>query len=256
MGFFARIANLWKGFMSLFVGGLEERHPEIAYENAINALTEKYAALKSSAGSLIAIRSRLEAEIQKAESELKTTQEELEAAIQLNNDEVALILIERQDQLTADLETAKVDMVGAVKDVDAVKESINELREEITKLKNERDKTLAKIKSAEARKQIQDQLDGLTVDDELKALEKVREYRDRIQGEVQVSDELAESSLEGQLKEVRDQSAKNRARARLEALKAKRSGGDAEAEPQAEAAVEGEAGDAGDAGGDAPTKSL
>jgi len=255
MGFFARMANLWKGFLSLFVGGLEERHPEIAYENAINALTEKYAALKSSAGSLIAIRSRLEAEIQKAEADLTSTQEELDAALQLSNDEIALVLIERQDQLTAALETAKIDMVGAVKDVDVVKSSINDMREEITKLKNERDKTLAKIKSAEARKQIQDQLDGLTVDDELKALEKVREYRDRIQGEVQVSDELADSSLEGQLKEVRQQSAKNKARARLEALKAKRSGGEAQAEPQA-AAEASAGGDAPDSAGDMPAKTL
>ena len=35
------------GFMSVFVGRIEEKHPEIAYENAINNMTEKYAKLKS-----------------------------------------------------------------------------------------------------------------------------------------------------------------------------------------------------------------
>jgi hypothetical protein len=33
---FNRLANLWKGFLSLWISGIEKEHPEIAYENAIN----------------------------------------------------------------------------------------------------------------------------------------------------------------------------------------------------------------------------
>jgi len=63
MGFLSRIYNLWKGFLSIFVGKMEEKHPEIAYENAINSMTEKYSKLKSAAAGLIKHRAKLEANI-------------------------------------------------------------------------------------------------------------------------------------------------------------------------------------------------
>ena len=257
MGFFSRLYNLWTGVLSLFVGNIEEKHPEIAYENAINSMTEKYATLKSAAAGLIKNRSKLEARIEKNERELGELKYDLEAALEKGDDEIALVLIERQDQLLADLEGARQELNQAAKDAESVKESLRAVKAEIESLKRERDTTIAKIKSAEARQQIQEQLDGLTVDDDLKALENVREYRDRIEAEVQISDELQEGSLEGKLSEIRKDGAKNRARARLEALKAERAGGgETQAQGQAEATAEGDGGDAADAGGDGPAKTL
>ena len=230
MGFFSRIYNLWRGFLSLFVGNLEEQNPEIVYENAINAMVEKHAELKTAAAGLIKNRSKLEAKIERLETELDATQLELDGAIEMENDEIALILLEKQDQLKDQFATAQNDLLQAEKDAEVVKEELNNHRAEIEKLKRERDDTLAQIKSAEARKQIQESLDGLSVDEELQALDKVREYRDRVKAEVQVNDELAESSIEGKLAEVRKEGAKSRARARLEKLKAERRG---EAQPAA-----------------------
>ncbi len=45
-GFFRRVANLWSGFVSLWISDIEKDHPEIAYENAINGMIEKYSKLK------------------------------------------------------------------------------------------------------------------------------------------------------------------------------------------------------------------
>src|SRR5690606_13048676 len=44
-GIFARLGNLWKGFVNLWISDIEKEHPEIAYENAINSMIEKYAQL-------------------------------------------------------------------------------------------------------------------------------------------------------------------------------------------------------------------
>ena len=96
------------------------------------------------------------------------------------------------------------------------------LSNEIQKLKAERDKTLAQIQDAEARKHIQEQLDGISVDNELKALDNVREYAQRIRGEVQVHDELHEDSTESKLSIIKEKTSDARARARLEQLKAQR----------------------------------
>ena len=53
IGFFSRLANLWKGFVSLWISDVEKKHPEIAYENAINSMVAKYAKLKSATASII-----------------------------------------------------------------------------------------------------------------------------------------------------------------------------------------------------------
>ena len=121
-----------------------------------------------------------------------------------------------------DLDAAKADLEQAAKDAESAKDSLNGIRVEIEKLKTERDRVVAQIKDAEARKQIQDQLDGLSVDDDVKALDNVREYADRVRAEVQIGDEINENSLEGKLKEIKEATTSSRAQAKLAALKAKR----------------------------------
>jgi len=235
MGFFSRLYNLWKGFLSVFVGRLEEKHPEIAYENAINAMTEKYAKLKSAAAGLIKHRAKLEARIQKAENELEDIDLQIEVAVERGDDEIALLLLEKKEALESDRDTAKAELAQAAKDAESAKNSLRGVKSEIEKLKQEKDKVVAKIKDAEARRQIQDQLDGLSVDDDVKALENVREYADRISAEVQIGDELAEDSLESKLESIKSQTASVKARARLEQLKAKRASKDSESAGDAEA---------------------
>ena len=237
MNFLTRLYNLWRGFLSIFVGRLEEKHPEIAYENAIQGMTEKYSKLKSAAAGLIKNRAKLEARIQKADKELVEVAEQIEVALDKQDDEIALVLIEKQDEAKGELSSAKSELEQAAKDAERAKESLRGIKGEIDKLKRERDKVVAKIKDAEARKQIQEQLDGLSVDEDVQALENVREYAERISAEVQIGDELKDESLESKLDEIKSQTASARAKARLEQLKKARAG--TETEPQEEA-VEGE----------------
>ncbi|MEE2788156.1 MAG: PspA/IM30 family protein [Myxococcota bacterium] len=235
MGFFSRIYNLWKGFLSVFIGRMEEKHPEIAYENAINSMTEKYAKLKSAAAGLIKHRAKLEAKIKKCETELSDMELQIEVAVEKGDDEIAMILLQKQEELQTELREAQGQLTQAANDAESAKESLRAVKSEIDKLKTEKDKTVAKIKDAEARKQIQESLEGLTVDDDLKALENVREYADRVSAEVKIGDELAEDSLEGKLADIRKETTNARAKARLEALKAKRaaaSGETAQAETE------------------------
>lgn len=232
MGFFNRVYNLWKGFLSLFVGRMEEKHPEIAYENAINGMTEKYAKLKSAAAGLIKHRAKLEAQIQKTSTELEQVRLDVQTAVDAGEDEVALVLLEKQEELEAAMAEYERDLGQAAKDADSAKSSLREIKTQIDKLKRERDKVTAQIKDAEARKHIQEQLDGLSVDDDLKALENVREYADKVRAEVQIGDELKEDSIDGKLAAIRAQSGSAKAKARLAAMKAKRAGAKAESEGQ------------------------
>ena len=224
MGFMSRIFNLWKGFLSLFVGRLEEKHPEIAYENAINGMTEKYTKLKSAAAGLIKHRAKLEASIEKNRAELAQLQLDVETAVATGDDEVAVVLLEKQEEVEGKLHADEADLARAAKDAESAKESLRQIKVEIDKLKREKDRVIAQIQDATARKQIQEQLDGLSVDDEVKALDNVRQYAEKVRAEVQIGDELKEDSIDEKLKAIRAKSGSTKAQQRLAALKAAKAG--------------------------------
>ena len=219
MSFGNRMYNLWKGCLSLFATNLEQQNPDIAYENAINRLTEKYQQAKEAAAGLLKRRDQIQQKLERSQRDLDRINEELMAAVDLNDDESALILIKHQEELEQESAEAEKDLELAVQEAEQSKSSLREIQGEIEKLKRERDRTLAQIKDAEARKQIQEQLDGLSVDEEMRALENVREYAAKVKAEVKISDELRGESTDGRLRQVRARAEENRAAARLEALK-------------------------------------
>ncbi|MCK6571515.1 PspA/IM30 family protein [Myxococcota bacterium] len=242
MSFFVRIANLWKGFLSLFVGSIEEKHPEIAYENAINAMTEKYTKLKSAAAGLVKHRTQLETRINRHESELEEITLQVQVAVNANDDESAMVLLEKQGELEKALSEDKKELEQAAKDAETAKESLRAVAGEIEKLKRERDKVIAQINDAQARKQIQEQLDGLSVDEEIKALQNVRDFAEKVKAEVKIGDELKESSLDSKLAKIKAQTGNLKAAQKLEALKAAKAGASAAATAPAQTTTGGDGG--------------
>ena len=82
---------------------------------------------------------------------------------------------------------------------------------------------LAKMQSAQARIKIQEQLDGLSVDAEVKALDNVREHIKTTIAEANLGRELSESSLDARLAgDPRSQAGDVQAQQQLAELKAKR----------------------------------
>ena len=53
MGFFQRLANLWNGFLSLWVSEAEARNPEAVYEAAINERVKKHKELKKAVSGIV-----------------------------------------------------------------------------------------------------------------------------------------------------------------------------------------------------------
>ena len=224
LNIFSRLANLVRGFMSLFVTGLEQQHPEIAYENAINTMVEKYNKLKNATAGLIRLREDAADRLQKSQAQQRELSVMLEEAMATNQDDLAVELIERKEAVDADIVSLEAEMAGAEKDVDTAKTALTEVKGEIAKLKTEKDRMLAKMQSAQARTRINDQLEGLSVDAELRALENVRTgIKDTI-AKAKLGDELRESDLDTRLKSLKAGSSKATARAKLEALKKERAG--------------------------------
>jgi phage shock protein A len=221
ISFFARVRNLFKGFLSIFISDIEKEHPEIAYENAINSMVGKYSKLKAATASLIRRREDIDERLKRATRDLAQVDAELNAAIATNQDDLALILIQKKNQLEVQAVELKADMETARRDADDAKASILQVQSEIRKLKDERVVMLARMQSAQARVKIQEQLEGLSVDAEVKALDNVREHIKNTIAQANLGKELADTSLDARLAALKSQTGDVQARQQLAELKAK-----------------------------------
>ena len=221
-GLFARLGNLWRGFLSLWISDVEKQHPEIAYENAINSMIAKYTKLKTATAAIIRRREDIDARNLKAKSDLAEVEGQLAAALDTSQDDLAVVLIQKKNALEKELAELRDELNLAQKDADSAKSSLITVQSEIKKLKAERDSMLAKMQSAQARIKIQEQLDGLSVDAEVKALDNVRDHIRTTIAEANLGRELSESSLDSRLEALRNQAGDVQARQQLAELKAKR----------------------------------
>ena len=221
-GLFARIGNLWKGFVSLWIADVEKNHPEIAYENAINSMVEKYAGLKKATAAIIRRRDDVSGRLDKARSELAAVDADLNAALETDQDDLGLILVQKKNTLEEEITGLTSDLEVAVNDADSAKSSLMQVQSEIRKLQAEKDAMLAKMHSAEARLRVQEQLDGLSVDAEVKALENVRGHIKNKIAEANLGSELAESDLDKRLAKLRNKAGEVTAKQQFEQLKAAR----------------------------------
>lgn len=218
----ARLANLWSGFISLWVTDVEKAHPEIAYQNAINSMISKYGKLKAATGAIIARRQDITARLETLKQELGRVSADLETALATNQDDLAVVLIQKKNALDAALKDLDAESVQAEKDAEDAKASLLQVKGDIERMKAERDRNLAKLQSAQARLQIQEQLDGLSVDAEVRALDSVRDHIKSTVAQAQLGEELRDSDLDTRLSKLRSSSGEVTAKAELERMKAAR----------------------------------
>ncbi|MDT5261473.1 MAG: phage shock protein, partial [Acidobacteriota bacterium] len=183
---------------------------------------EKYSKLKTATAAIIRRREELDDRFKRANAELQQTEAELDTAVSTNQDDLAVILIQKKNQLTTEVTDLKAEMESAHSDADSAKTSLLSVQSEIRKLQSERDSMLAKMQSAQARIKVQEQLDGLSVDAEVKALDNVRQHIKTTIAEANLGKELSESSLDSRLAALRNQTGDVTARQQLAELKAKK----------------------------------
>ena len=216
---FARLSNLWTGFVSLWVSDIEKDHPEIAYQNAISSMVNKYAQLKSATGAIIARRQDITERLKQHERDLVSVNADLDTAVATNQDDLAVLLIQKKNTLEAAITDLRAEATQATTDADTAKESLMQVKSEIDKLKAEKDRMLAQMQSAQARLTIQGQLDGLSVDAEVQALDTVRDHIKSQVAQASLGAELQSSDLDVRLNKLRQSSGGITAKAQLDALK-------------------------------------
>jgi phage shock protein A len=215
----ARLANLWQGFVSLWITDVEKKHPEIAYQNAIDAMIGKYDRLKAATAGILRRREDVGARLDAAKKDLEAINADLNTALATNQDNLAVVLIQKKNALDAAVKELTGDMEQASADAQDAKGSLLQVKGEIQKLKDEKDRMLAQMLSAHARIKIQSQLEGLSVDAEVRALDNVREHIKTTIAQAKMGQELRDSDLDVQLARLRQSSGAVTARQQLEEMK-------------------------------------
>lgn len=219
MGFFDRLANVWKGFLSLWVSDIESRNPEAVYESAIDERVKKHRELKKAVSGIVYLRNKLSTELESKERELKEVMTQLPVAIEDGEDEVALVLIQKKDELTAAIEQLSAELKKVSDQAEDAKAGLLSFQAEIEKLKREKEKMLAAKANAEARISIQETLDGLSTEADVKALDNVREHIQKLQAEADIGTEIQGDSLDAKLAKIKEKAANSSARAQLSEMK-------------------------------------
>ena len=219
MGFFDRLTQVWKGFLSLWVADIENKNPEAVYEAAIEERIKKHRELKKAVSGIVYLRNKLSGELEQKSKELAEIQLQIPIAVEEGEDEAALVLIEKKDELEASITQISADLEKISAQAEDAKTGLIQFQAEIEKLKREKMEMLAKKANAEARINIQDTLDGLSTDADIKALENVRETIHKKAAEADVAGEVRGESLDAKLAKIKSKTANASAKAQLANLK-------------------------------------
>lgn len=219
MGFFSRVGNLWKGFWGLFISDMEANNAEAVYESAIEERIQKHRELKKAVSGIVYLRNKLATELEQKQAALAEIQPQIPVAIEEGEDEAALVLIQKKDELNTAIAEIQTELEKVSAQADDAKAGLVAFQGEIEKLKREKHEMLAKKANAEARIQIQETLDGLSTDADIRALENVREGIDKLQAEADVGAELDDSNLDAKLDEIKAKTATASARSQLDEMK-------------------------------------
>lgn len=222
MGFFARIANLWNGFLGLFLNDLESANPAAVFEAAIQERVAKHAELKKAVAGIVYLRTKTADALSEKQGALSTINAQLEAALDADDDTLAAVVLERREALVAEVASLQAELDTVATQAEEAKKGLLQFQAEIEKLKREKEASLAQLANAEARIAIQDSLSGLSTDADVAALAGVREAIAKKKAEADVGQELGDSSLDARLAALTANASAASTKAKLDALKAAR----------------------------------
>ena len=102
---------------------------------------------------------------------------------------------------------------------ESAKANLVTFRGEIRTLEREKIRMLATLANARARRRFQEALQGLSIDSEMRALDKVREQIAQLQAEGHIDQEIGDPGLQSRIRAIREEARNDGALRELEELK-------------------------------------
>jgi phage shock protein A len=218
----SRLFNLIGGKFRRWIKSREARDPEAVYEAAISDRMRRYQQLKQAAAGVIYMRNKLERELKEKSAQLGEVAEQAGQAADLNEDQCALLLLRRKHELEAECTRVREELNQLTTEAEEAKKNLLGFKSEIDKLKAEKVRMLARLRNAQARLRVERTLEEVSYEDDLRALQEVRESIDQMLTQAGINREIHDSGIDQKLEQIRERNAEAKAREELEELKRRR----------------------------------
>lgn len=223
MGLFSRMGSLIRGFFGLFVGGLEENNPELLFEDIKNQIEK---ARKEAEQQIIEIQTNAELikiEMKNAEKNLNAVKARIEAAQRSGDKDVLIELLVQEEEYQATYETHKATYDSAMADVARIREDYRIFESEMNAKLNELKTLKSQAKMAKLKENINSVNAKYTSRDNrigsLNAnMDRARDIVNKKTARANAVESLNGDNMEMKLKRLDMNSARDRARARAEAM--------------------------------------
>ncbi|NTV89080.1 MAG: hypothetical protein HGA22_01750 [Clostridiales bacterium] len=223
MGFFSRLGSLIRGFFGLFVGGVEEKNPELLFED-IKIQIDK--ARKEAEQQILDIQTNAELikiEMKNAEKNLNVVKARTEAAQKQGDKEMLVELLMQEEEYQTTFDTHKATYETAMAEVSKIREDYKIFESEMNAKLNE----LKTLKSQAKMAQLRENINSVNANYTSKSnvVGKVNDGMDRARNLVNQKtaranavESLGDVNMDMKLKRLDMNSARERAQARAEAL--------------------------------------
>jgi len=223
MGLFSRLGSMVRGFFGMFVGGLEERNPELLFEDIKNQVDR---ARKEAEKQIVEIQTNAEMikiEMKNAEKNLNAVKARVESAQRQGDKEILIELLVQEEEYQATFETHKATYDNAMADVSRIREDFKMFESEMSAKLNE----LKTLKSQAKMAQLKENINSVNarytsnnnkVGNINENMERAREIVNKKTARANAVESLNSDNMDLKLKRLDMNSARDRARARAEAM--------------------------------------
>ncbi|MCX7746055.1 MAG: hypothetical protein N2645_04050 [Clostridia bacterium] len=223
MGFFNRLGSLMRGFFGLFIGGLEDRNPEALFED-IKIQIEK--ARKEAEHQIIEIQTNAELikiEMKNAEKNLNAIKARVEAAQRQGARDILIELLMQEEEYQTVYDTHKATYDSAMAEVAKIREDYKIFESEMSAKLNE----LKTLKSQAKMAMLRENINSVNAKYTSKnnrvgalndTMDRAREIVNKKTARANAIESLNDNNMEMKLKRLDMNSARDRARARAEAM--------------------------------------
>jgi phage shock protein A len=223
MGFFSRLGTMIRGFFGSLLGGLEENNPNLLFEDIKNQIKK---ARKEAEQQIIEIQTNAELikiEMKSAEKNLDAVRARIEAAKRQGDRELLIELLMHEEEYQTVYETHKATHDNAMKEVEAIRENYKVFESEMNSKLNE----LKTLKTQEKMAKLKENINTVNAKYASKNnkigninenMDRAREIVNKKIARANAVESLNDSNIDMKLKKLDLNSARERAKARAEAM--------------------------------------
>ncbi len=223
MGLFSRLGQMFRGFFGLFVGNLEERNPDALFEDIKNQIDK---ARRQAEQQIIEIQTSAEMikiEMKTAEKNLNAIKARVESAQRVGDKELLVELLVQEEEYQTVYETHKATYENAMIQVQKIREDYKIFESEMNAKLNELKTLKSQAKMANLRENINSVNAQYTsknsrVGSVNDSLDRARDIVNKKTARANAVESLNSDNIDMKLKKLDMNSARDRAKARAEAL--------------------------------------